>query len=87
MTLFWIFLGAVILVLVLLFFDAVREHPLGAMLLMASAVYFVWRAFTFLSGERTDDVLIWKILGITAGTMAVVGFVGSRLQRRDGPRR
>lgn len=76
----------VIIGLVLLFFDAVREHPLGATLLMASAVYFLWRAFTFLSGEKTDDILIWKILGITAGTMLVVGLIGARFGKEKRPR-
>lgn len=81
MTVFWIFLGVVLVVLILLFFDAVREHPLGATFLLASAVYFLWRAYTFLAGERTDDVMIWKILGGTVALMFVVGFIGSRFER------
>ncbi|BET65240.1 hypothetical protein ASA1KI_01580 [Opitutales bacterium ASA1] len=81
--LFWIVVCVVIAVLVVFFFDTVKEHPLGATLLVSSALYFVWRAYTFLMGIRTDDVMIWSILGSTALLMAVVGGVGALVSRRS----
>jgi len=84
---FWIIICLLIAVLVAVFFDAVRQHPLGTMLLLSTTVYFLWRAYSFLTGSQTNDPLIWKILGGTAALMIVVGTVGAMLARRKAGRK
>lgn len=79
---FWYVVLAVLAVLVIVFFDVVREYPLGATLLVSAGVYFVWRAYSFLTGDMHHDTLVWKILGSTALVMIVVAGVGSFISRR-----
>lgn len=81
---FWIVVLAVIAVLLLVFFDSVREHPLGTMLLVSTSVYFIWRSYSFLMGEAvpSDDTLIWRILGGTAVMIVVVGVAGALIMRK-----
>ncbi len=79
---FWIPVCALLAILVMVFFDSIREHPLGSILLLSTAVYFLWRSYTFLTGEPADDPLIWKILGSTAAIMLLVGTIGSLAARK-----
>ncbi|MGH8020035.1 MAG: hypothetical protein ACREIA_17505 [Opitutaceae bacterium] len=79
---FWIVVCTLLAVLVIVFFDSVREHPLGTLLLLSSTVYFLWRSYTFLTRAPADDPLIWKILGSTAALMLLVGTIGTLATRR-----
>ena len=86
-SMFWIIIAVLYLILVVVFFDSIREHPLGSLLLLSSSFYFLWRAHTFLTGAPTNDELVWKILGATAAVMLVVGTVGALASRRRAGRK